>query len=195
MCRKIRCDGESWKFLDFGWDLNRALLVGVFPNKSLTQRQASSWTCHWRSIWTISQWLQLYHALCSAGGAWDQANDLAQHFLFEQNDLAQAVFSSTVDSAPPKKQVYCSYSTILFLFGNNYPIVDWLGSKRSSHRVQPNCAISFWFRQHLVLHACTASLIWWGIFFLHSIKVQNLVELNMALLSNYRLIRLKRIIS
>jgi hypothetical protein len=41
-------------------------------------------------------------------------------------------------------------------------------SKRSSRKVQPSCIISFWFHLHLVLHACIASLMWRGIFYLHS---------------------------
>ena len=87
-----------------------------------------------------------------------------------RSDNAEAAFSSSADSAPPKKEGYCSYSTILFLFSNNCPIVNQLGSKRSSRRVQPNCVISFWFRQHLVLHACITKLMWRRIFFLHSVK-------------------------
>ena len=58
-----------------------------------------------------------------------------------------------------------------------------LGSKRSSRKIQPNCAISFWFRQHLVLHACTTSLIWQGIFFLYSAKFWKIEELNKALVA------------
>ena len=34
MCRKIWCDGESWKILDFRWDLNRASVY-----KTITTRQ------------------------------------------------------------------------------------------------------------------------------------------------------------
>jgi hypothetical protein len=51
--------------------------------------------------------------------------------------------------------------SILFLFGNNCLNIDYLGSKRSSRKVQSNCAIIFWFHLHLVLHACVNILIWW----------------------------------
>ena len=43
-----------------------------------------------------------------------------------------------------------------FLFGKNCPIMDYLGLKDSSHDFSANCVISFFFRLHLVLHACAA---------------------------------------
>jgi len=43
-----------------------------------------------------------------------------------------------------------------FLFGKNYPIMDYLGLKDSSHDFLANYVISFFFRLHLVLHACVA---------------------------------------
>ena len=43
-----------------------------------------------------------------------------------------------------------------FVFGKNCPIMDYLGLKDSSHDFSANCAISFFFRLHLVLHACAA---------------------------------------
>ena len=44
---------------------------------------------------------------------------------------------------------------LLFLFGKNCLIMDYLGLKDSSHDFLANCVISF-FRLHLVLHACVA---------------------------------------
>jgi len=41
-----------------------------------------------------------------------------------------------------------------FLFDKYYPIMDLLGSKDSSRDLQTNCAISFYFRLYLMLHAC-----------------------------------------
>jgi hypothetical protein len=43
-----------------------------------------------------------------------------------------------------------------FVFGKNYPIMDYLGLKDSSRQLQANCAISYSFYLHLMLHACAA---------------------------------------
>ena len=43
-----------------------------------------------------------------------------------------------------------------FVFGKNCLIMDYLGLKDSSHDFSMNCAISFFFRLHLVLHARAA---------------------------------------
>jgi len=45
---------------------------------------------------------------------------------------------------------------LLFVFGKNYPIIDYLGLKDSSHDFSANCVISFFFRLYLVLHAYAA---------------------------------------
>ena len=67
----------------------------------------------------------------------------------------------------------------------NGALVAQLDSKRSSYKVQPNCAISFWFRQYLILHTCTANLMWREIFFLHSAcLVQNLWQFLLKLISS-----------
>ena len=42
------------------------------------------------------------------------------------------------------------------LFGKNCPIMDYLGLKDSSRDFSMNCAISFFFHLHLILHACAA---------------------------------------
>ena len=42
------------------------------------------------------------------------------------------------------------------VFGKNCLIMDYLGLKDSSHDFLANCVISFFFRLHLVLHACAA---------------------------------------
>ena len=39
-----------------------------------------------------------------------------------------------------------------FLFDKYYLIMDELGSKDSSHDLQTNCAISFYFRIYLMFH-------------------------------------------
>ena len=41
-----------------------------------------------------------------------------------------------------------------FVFGKNYPIMDYLGLKDSSRQLQANCVISYSFFLHLMLHAC-----------------------------------------
>ena len=46
--------------------------------------------------------------------------------------------------------------TFSFVFGKNYPIMDYLGLKDSSRQLQVNCAISYSFYLHLMLHACAA---------------------------------------
>ena len=43
-----------------------------------------------------------------------------------------------------------------FLFDKNYSIMNYLSLKDSSHDFSVNCIISFFFRLHLVLHACAA---------------------------------------
>ena len=43
-----------------------------------------------------------------------------------------------------------------FVFGRNYLIMDYLGLKDSSRQLQANCAISYSFYLHLMLHACAA---------------------------------------
>ena len=41
-----------------------------------------------------------------------------------------------------------------FLFDKHYLIMEYLGLKDSSHDLQINCAISFYFYLYLMLHAC-----------------------------------------
>ena len=43
-----------------------------------------------------------------------------------------------------------------FVFDKNYLIMDYLGLKDSSRQLQINCAISYFFYLHLMLHACAA---------------------------------------
>ena len=43
-----------------------------------------------------------------------------------------------------------------FVFGKNYPIMDYLGLKDSSRQLQTNCAINYSFYLHLMLHVCAA---------------------------------------
>ena len=43
-----------------------------------------------------------------------------------------------------------------FVFGKNCPIMDYLGLKDSSRQLRANCAISYSFYLHLMLHACAA---------------------------------------
>ena len=43
-----------------------------------------------------------------------------------------------------------------FVFGKNCPIMDYLGLKDSSRQLRANCAISYPFYLHLMLHACAA---------------------------------------
>ena len=43
-----------------------------------------------------------------------------------------------------------------FVFDKNCPIMDYLGLKDSSRQLQANCAISYSFYLHLMLHACAA---------------------------------------
>ena len=45
---------------------------------------------------------------------------------------------------------------LLFVFGKNYPIMDYLGLKDSSRQLQVNCVISYSFYLHLMLHAYAA---------------------------------------
>ena len=45
---------------------------------------------------------------------------------------------------------------LLFLFGKNDPIMNYLGLKDSSRQLRANCAISNSFYLHLMLHACAA---------------------------------------
>jgi hypothetical protein len=42
------------------------------------------------------------------------------------------------------------------VFGKSCPIMDYLGLKDSSRQLQANCAISYSFYLHLMLHACAA---------------------------------------
>ena len=46
------------------------------------------------------------------------------------------------------------YCSILFVFGKNYSIMDYLGLKDLSRQLRANCAISYSFYLHLMLHAC-----------------------------------------
>ena len=41
-----------------------------------------------------------------------------------------------------------------FVFGKNCLIMDYLGLKDSSRQLRANCAISYSFYIHLMLHAC-----------------------------------------
>ena len=43
-----------------------------------------------------------------------------------------------------------------FVFGKNYPIMDYLSLKDSSRQLQANCAISYSFYLYLMLHTCAA---------------------------------------
>jgi hypothetical protein len=43
-----------------------------------------------------------------------------------------------------------------FVFSKSCPIMDYLGLKDSSRQLQANCAISYSFYLHLMLHACAA---------------------------------------
>ena len=43
-----------------------------------------------------------------------------------------------------------------FVFGKNCPIINYLGLKDSSRQLRANCAISYSFYLHLMLHACAA---------------------------------------
>jgi len=43
-----------------------------------------------------------------------------------------------------------------FVFSKNYPIMDYLGLKDSSCQLRANCAISYSFYLHLMLHARAA---------------------------------------
>jgi len=44
--------------------------------------------------------------------------------------------------------------TLSFVFDQYCPIIDYLCSKVSSHELQINCAISYFFYLYFVLHAC-----------------------------------------
>jgi len=69
-------------------------------------------------------------------------------FEVEVNKAAWALFSS---------EKILDFGTVVFsfLFDKYYPIMDQLGSKDLSRDLQANCAISFYFRLYLMLHACT----------------------------------------
>ena len=41
-----------------------------------------------------------------------------------------------------------------FVFGKNYLILDYLDLKDSSRQLRANCAISYSFYLHLMLHTC-----------------------------------------
>ena len=41
-----------------------------------------------------------------------------------------------------------------FVFGKNCLIMDYLGLKDSSRQLRANCAISYYFYLHLMLHTC-----------------------------------------
>ena len=43
-----------------------------------------------------------------------------------------------------------------FVFDKNCSIMDYLGLKDSSRQLRVNCAISYSFYLHLMLHACAA---------------------------------------
>jgi hypothetical protein len=43
-----------------------------------------------------------------------------------------------------------------FVFGKSCPIMDYLGLKDLSRQLQANCAISYSFYLHLMLHVCAA---------------------------------------
>ena len=43
-----------------------------------------------------------------------------------------------------------------FVFDKNCLIIDYLGLKDSSRQLRANCAISYSFYLHLMLHACAA---------------------------------------
>jgi len=64
------------------------------------------------------------------------------------NDL-EAAFSS---------EIFWLLATVAlsFVFDKNCPIMDYLGLKDSSRQLQTNCAISYSFYLHLMLHACAA---------------------------------------
>ena len=53
---------------------------------------------------------------------------------------------------------FCLLATVVFsfVFGKNCSIIDYLGLKDSSRQLQLNCAISYSFYLHLILHAYTA---------------------------------------
>jgi hypothetical protein len=70
-------------------------------------------------------------------------------------------------------------TVFLFFSAKNCLKNDKLDSKCSSRKVQQNCAISFWFHLHLVLHTFADILMWWGISFLHS-EIWGNWELNKA---------------
>jgi hypothetical protein len=80
-----------------------------------------------------------------------------------QNQI-RSVFRSRVGSPDSAKVA----TVFLFFSAKKYPKNDKLDSKCSSRKVQQNCAISFWFHLHLVLHAFADILMLWAISFLHS---------------------------
>ena len=51
--------------------------------------------------------------------------------------------------------VFFATVVLSFVFGKNCPIMDYLGLKDSSRQLRVNCAISYSFYLHLMLHTCT----------------------------------------
>ena len=47
-------------------------------------------------------------------------------------------------------------AALLFVFGKNYSIIDYLGLKDSPRQLRANCAINYSFYLHLMLYACAA---------------------------------------
>ena len=75
--------------------------------------------------------------------------------------LHRYVYSSTrsvPNKAPFSSENFWLLATVVlsFVFGKNCPIMDYLGLKDSSRQLQANCAISYSFYLHLMLHACAA---------------------------------------
>ena len=67
-------------------------------------------------------------------------------------------FSVFSVKAPFRCEIFWLLATVAlsFVFGKNCPIMDYLGLKDSSRDFSMNCAISFFFHLHLILHACAA---------------------------------------
>ena len=59
--------------------------------------------------------------------------------------------SSALSCSVRKK---CGFWLLLFLFDKHFPITEYLSSKDSSHELQINCVISFYFRLYLILDTC-----------------------------------------
>ena len=80
------------------------------------------------------------------------------------SDFISALLHLTkYDDSPQSKVVFSSENfwllatvALSFVFGKNYPIMDYLGLKDSSRQLRTNCAISYSFYLHLMLHACAA---------------------------------------